>query len=45
MWDAMMSSSERERFNQRHHQARTDAQARNASIAVALAFSKTLRRL
>ena len=45
MLDCMMSPAERERFNQRHHQARADAQARNASIAVALAFSKTLRRL
>jgi hypothetical protein len=45
MWGMMMSSRERARFNQRHHQTRADAQARNATIAVALAFSKTLRRL
>jgi hypothetical protein len=45
MLDSMMSQAERQRFNTRDHKACSDARARNALIAVALAFSKTLRRL
>src|SRR5436190_19608124 len=45
MLDSMMSSSERERFNKRHDESRANAQVNNNAIAVALAFSKALRRL